>query len=46
MPEAESAALLAHLRAGLEAGTPEMRHPRDEAIIKEARQKLAPAKAS
>jgi type VI secretion system protein ImpL len=46
LPEAEAAALLAHLRAGLEQGTPEMRHPRDEAIIKEARQKLAPAKTS
>jgi type VI secretion system protein ImpL len=44
LPDAESAALLAHLRAGLEGGAPEMRHPRDEAIIKEARQKLAPAK--
>ncbi|MFY9314300.1 MAG: type VI secretion system membrane subunit TssM [Burkholderiales bacterium] len=44
LPDAESAALLAHLRAGLEGGAPEMRHPRDEAIIKEARQKLAPAR--
>jgi hypothetical protein len=46
LPDADSAAFLAHLRAGLEQGTPEMRHPRDEAIIKEARQKLAPAKTS
>ena len=45
LPDAESAALLAHLRAGLEEGTPEMRHPRDEAIIKEVRRKLAPATA-
>jgi len=43
-PDAESAALLAHLRAGMEAGAPEMRHPRDEVIIKEARQKLATIK--
>jgi len=46
LPDAGTAALLAHLRAAFEAGTPEMRHPRDEAIIKDARQKLAPAKAS
>ena len=46
LPDAEAAALLAHLRAGFEQGTPEMRHPRDEAIIKEARQKLALAKTS
>jgi type VI secretion system protein ImpL len=44
LPDVESAALLAHLRAGLEDGAPEMRHPRDEAIIREARQKLAAAK--
>jgi type VI secretion system protein ImpL len=44
LPDADEAALLAHLRAGLEEGAPEMRHPRDEAIIREARQKLAPAK--
>jgi type VI secretion system protein ImpL len=41
LPEAENTGLLAHLRAGLEGGAPEMRHPRDEAIIREARQKLA-----
>jgi type VI secretion system protein ImpL len=41
LPDAEGAALMAHLRAGLESGAPEMRHPRDEAIIREARQKLA-----
>ncbi len=46
LPDAETAALLTHLRAGLEAGKPEMRHPRDEAIIREARQKLAAAKTS
>jgi type VI secretion system protein ImpL len=46
LPEAESAALLAHLRAGLEEGAPEMRHPQDEAIIRDARQKLAPANNS
>jgi type VI secretion system protein ImpL len=44
LPDADSAALLAHLRAGLEGGVPEMRHPRDEAIIKEARQKQASAR--
>jgi type VI secretion system protein ImpL len=41
LPDAESTALLGHLRAGLEAGAPEMRHPRDEAIIRDARQKMA-----
>jgi type VI secretion system protein ImpL len=46
LPDPDGAALAAHLEAGLENGAPEMRHPRDEAIIKEARQKLAPAKAS
>ncbi len=46
LPDADSAALLAHLRAGLEQGAPEMRHPQDEAIIRDARQKLAPAKSS
>jgi len=44
LPDADEAALLAHLRAGLEDGAPEMRHPRDEAIIREARQKLAAAR--
>jgi len=44
LPDPDEAVLLAHLRAGLEDGTPEMRHPRDEAIIREARQKLASAK--
>jgi type VI secretion system protein ImpL len=46
LPDADSAALLAHLRAGLEEGVPEMRHPQDEAIIRDARQKLAPTKNS
>jgi type VI secretion system protein ImpL len=46
LPDADSAALLAHLRAGLEEGVPEMRHPQDEAIIRDARQKLASAKNS
>jgi type VI secretion system protein ImpL len=46
LPDTDSAALLAHLRAGLEEGAQEMRHPQDEAIIREARQKLAPAKRS
>jgi type VI secretion system protein ImpL len=46
LPDADSAALLAHLRAGLEEGAPEMRHPQDEAIIRDARQKLAPARNS
>ena len=44
LPDADQAALLAHLQAGLEDGAPEMRHPRDEAIIKEGRQKQAPQK--
>jgi type VI secretion system protein ImpL len=44
VPDAEAAALLAHLRAGLEGGAPEMRHPRDEAIIREARQRQSGAK--
>jgi type VI secretion system protein ImpL len=44
LPDADEAALLAHLRAGLEGGAPEMRHPRDEAIIKDAQQKLAALK--
>jgi type VI secretion system protein ImpL len=46
LPDADSAALLTHLRSGLEGGAPEMRHPQDEAIIRDARQKLAPAKTS
>jgi type VI secretion system protein ImpL len=46
LPDAESAALLAHLRAGLEEGAPEMRHPQDEAIIRDASQKLAPPKTT
>ena len=46
LPDAESAALLAHLWAGLEEGRLEVRHPRDEAIIRDARQKMAPAKTS
>ena len=40
LPDADEAALLAHLRSGMEEGAPEMRHPRDEVIIREARQKL------
>ena len=44
LSDPDEAVLLAHLRAGLEDGAPEMRHPRDEAIIREARQKLASAK--
>ena len=46
LPDADNAALLAHLRAGLETGAPEMRHPQDEVIIREARQRLAPNKNS
>jgi type VI secretion system protein ImpL len=46
LPDAERAALMAHLRAGLEDGRLEVRHPRDEAIIKDAREKIAPAKTS
>jgi type VI secretion system protein ImpL len=46
LADADAAALLAHMRAGLEEGAPEMRHPQDEAIIRDARQKLAPAKNS
>ncbi|HVP09003.1 MAG TPA: type VI secretion system membrane subunit TssM, partial [Burkholderiales bacterium] len=44
LPDADEAALLAHLRAGLEGGAPEMRHPRDEVIIRDARQRLAAAR--
>ena len=44
LPGTEGADLAGHLRASLEQGRPEMRHSRDEAIIKEARQKLAAAK--
>ena len=44
LSDGERAALLAHLRAGLAEGAPEMRHPQDEAIIRDARQKLAGAK--
>ena len=44
LSDADEAVLLAHLRTGLEEGAPEMQHPRDEAIIREARQKLAAAK--
>jgi hypothetical protein len=46
LSDADGAALLGHLRAGLEQGAPEMRHPQDEAIIRDARQKLAGAKTS
>jgi type VI secretion system protein ImpL len=46
LPEADSAALLTHLRAGLEEDPLEMRHPQDEAIIRDAGQILAPAKTS
>jgi len=44
LPDADEAVLLAHLRAGLEDEALEMRHPRDEAIIREARQRLAARK--
>lgn len=44
LTDEQDAALLTHLQAGFEGGAPEVRHPRDEAIIREARQKLAPAK--
>lgn len=40
LSDKENAALLAHLGAALEEGAPEMRHRRDEAIIREARQRL------
>jgi len=46
LPEAQGADLQAHLRAGLEAIAPEMRPRQDEAIIRDARQKLALQKAS
>jgi type VI secretion system protein ImpL len=46
LPDADEAALLAHLRSGLEEGAPEMRHPRDEAIIREARQRFAAARTT
>ena len=44
LPDADRAELAGHLRAALEEGPPEMHHPRDEAIIKGARQRLAAAK--
>jgi type VI secretion system protein ImpL len=40
------AALAGHLRAGLELGAAEVRHPRDEAIIRAARQLLGIGKTS
>jgi len=43
---ADGTALIAHLRAGLGEGAPGMRHPQDEAIIRDASQKLAPPKTS
>jgi type VI secretion system protein ImpL len=46
VPDADRAALAAHLQAALEDGAPEVRHPRDEAIIKDARQRLATGKPS
>ena len=44
LPDADSAAFLAHLRSGLEEVASEMRQAPDEAIITQARQKLAAAK--
>lgn len=44
LADADRAALLTHLQAGLEGGVPEMRHPQDEAIIRDARQKQAAPK--
>jgi len=46
LPDADRADLLAHLRAGLEAGSLEMRPARNDAIIRDARQRLALAKTS
>ena len=46
LPEAAQAALAAHLKAGVGEGAQEMRHPRDEAIIKAARQLLGTGKTS
>jgi type VI secretion system protein ImpL len=46
LPEAARAALAAHLDAGVGEGAPEVRHPRDEAIIKAARQLLGTGKTS
>jgi len=46
LPEAAQAALAGHLKAGLAEGAPEVRHPRDEAIIKAARQLLGAGKTS
>jgi type VI secretion system protein ImpL len=46
LPAAAQAALAGHLKAGLAEGAPEVRHPRDEAIIKAARQLLEAGKTS
>ena len=46
LPDAAQAGLASHLEAGLEQGTPEMRHPRDEAIIKAAQQLLGAGRKS
>ncbi len=46
LPEAARASLAGHLRAGFESGPPDMRHPRDEAIIKATRQLLGAGKTS
>ena len=44
--ESGRAELAGHLQAAIEGGPPEVRHPRDEAIMKEARQRMATGKSS
>jgi type VI secretion system protein ImpL len=46
LPDADSAAFLAHMRTGLEEVGSEMHQVPDEAIIREARQKMAVSKKS
>ena len=43
---ADAADLESHLRASLAAGPPQMRRPRDEAIIRDARRRIASVKGS
>ena len=46
LPENVRNALATHLKAGVKNGAPDMQHPRDEAIIKAARQLLGTGKTS
>jgi type VI secretion system protein ImpL len=46
VPDAGRAELASHFQAAVEGGATEVRHPRDEAIIKDARQRMATGKSS